>query len=363
MKAQLPFLAIALSACDSADFAPPPAELANGPTAGADRPWDVRSGTPARERPKTDASAPDAISGGPRPGIRGIELVLARPATTDRDYLIQVLRKEAGKRKLSFRVSTPEPGEAKMALAIKKGAENGYGLIVEPRGDAEFCEAVRSFRQSGLGLVLLDDPISCSDGPWQDYRIRFVGFKEQGSAIVQATIDDAAASGFPTDGTVALLQNQTTDVYSGQRTSSLIEALRGRKRPFDAVPFDGSRSDAHTQLMAYLNSHPKTSIVLADDHTGLLGGFKAHGELIEKGLRAFVLGGYALSDVRKGFPGHVACVGFAYQDLDQYCRKAADLVWGASTGKTMPGAVDVPLIFVRTQAATSQPPGVAKSAQ
>jgi ABC-type sugar transport system substrate-binding protein len=352
--------------CESSSFAPPrPPELDARTAGGTNRAEAIR---PPGDI-KADDSGPDgrslASDSTPTPRIRGIDLILTRPNTIDREYLTQIVRKEAGKRMLSFRLTKPEPGEptsaAWMARAIRKAAELRYAVILEPLDAPEVCEALRMFQTTGLGILLLDDPHSCPGPSVSTHRIRFTGFSDCGEAIVRTALEEATVQELPADQSIAIVRNRLTDAYSSQRQDSVTDALKMRKRLFDIVEFEGSQSEAHLRLIDYLKTHPKRPIVLALDHPGLLGAYKAHAELSTQKRPAFVLAGYALSDVRTGFPGHTACVGFAYQDLDVYSRKAAEIVVSLSNGKSVPLMFESELPFIRTRSDVGPGPGVEKS--
>ena len=265
------------------------------------------------------------------------------------------MRKEAGKRGLSFRLTKPESSEpmttARLVEAIGKAADLRYALILEPRSVPEVCEAIRGFQATGLGLLLLDEKLSCSGPAGSAHQILFGGFRTGGEAIVQAAVDEAAIQAYPADGPIAVMRNRTQDAYSSQRQKSLAEALERRKRRFDQIEFEGSESEAYLHLMDYLKTRRKQVIVLADDHHGLLAAYRVHAELARQGRPTFILAGYALLDVRVGFPGHAACVGFANQDLNVYSRKAVEIVLDLSRGKSVPLQFECELSFVRTPSA------------
>ena len=353
--------------CESNPFVPPrPPELDVKPAGGTYKTEDIRPSGAT----KTDLSGPTGQSllseSTANPRIKGIELILMRPETIDREYLTQIVRKEAGKRKLTFRLTKPELGEpmsaARVAQAIRKAADLRYAVILEPLDAAEVCDALQSFQSTGLGMLLLDQPLSCPGQAISTHTVQFTGFFDRGEAIVRAALEETVGEVSPGNGPITVLRNRSIDAYTNQRRKSLTDALEKRKLPFDIVEFEGSESEAHLRLMAHLKTHNKRPIiVLAEDHRGLLGGFRAHEELTKERQPAFILAGYALMDIRTGFPGHIACVGFAYQDLDDYSRKAAEIVINISNGKTVPLTYESELPFVRTRSAVKSGTGAGES--
>ena len=121
-----------LLGCDSTSFVPSrPPELGPSPTAAA----KTSGAAPSPSVPPA-ATAPAAAAGAKSPPTptgraRLVELILARPASLDRVYLEQFLRRETGINKCAFRIKSPKDNEpmspGQLASEIRAAANRSTG--------------------------------------------------------------------------------------------------------------------------------------------------------------------------------------------------------------------------------------------
>ena len=293
-----------LPGCDSTSFVPSrPPELSGSPTAAARTSGAALSPSvpPATTTPAAAAGAKSPAT--PTVRARLVELILARPASLDRAYLEQFLRRETGIKKCAFRVVSPKDDEplspGQLASEIRTAANRSTGaLILEPVDVPEVREALREAESRGLGVVLLDSPLPATS-PGKSYPfVTFNGFAEAGKQLVETMADDARVLHLPADGTTLVIENQDKDLYSRDRLESITSALKAAGRAYDIVSFDGEQKEAAKLVLEYLKTHPKLTVILADHDAGVAGAFDARELWVKTNKNLFAIGGYFACDVR-----------------------------------------------------------------
>src|SRR5271165_7022914 len=270
-----------LPGCDSISFVPSrPPELSGSSTAAA----KTSGAAPSPSVPPATTSPAAAAAAKPpaTPAVRArlVELILARPASLDRVYLEQFLRRETGIKKCAFRVFSPQDNEpmspGQLASEIRTAANRSTGaLILEPVDVPEVREALREAESRGLGVVLLDSPLpATSPGKFHPF-VTFDGFAEAGKQLVEIVFEDARLMRLPAEGTTLVLENRDRDYYSRDRLESITAALKAAGRTYDQVSFDGDQSGASQVVLNYLAEHPKATVILADHDFGVVGSYEA----------------------------------------------------------------------------------------
>jgi ABC-type sugar transport system substrate-binding protein len=332
--------------CDSTQFLPPPpAELNDAPVPETST---AAKNTPSSEAAKTrmnPASEPGAAA------IKGIELILPRPITLEREKLVHVLRSDAGRRKLVFRLEAPKSGDAmtsdQMVQAIRKAAERKCAIVVEPIDSPAVCEALRDAQKRGSVVLSFDSSMECLRDPPPVHSIEFTGFSERAKELVTIAVAEAETRHFAADRPIVVLENLATYSYGKARLESLEGALRASKLPFDTVRFEGDHNQAQAAMKTYLETHPKPRIVLAHDHEALAAGFELLQAAQRKNASEFVVAGYAMYDVREGFSlvdDVVACI---VQDVDAFSRTVVRTIHELADGKKVRDRTELNLELVR----------------
>ncbi len=185
-----------LPGCDSTSFVPPrPPELSRSPAAAA----KTSGAAPSPSVPPATTSPAAAAGAKPLPTptarARLVELILARPASLDRSYLEQFLRRETGIKKCAFRVFSPQDNEpmspGQLAGKIRTAAKRSTGaLILEPVDAPEVREALREAESRGLGVVLLDSPLPATSSGKPNPFVTFKGFAEAAKQLVETVADE-----------------------------------------------------------------------------------------------------------------------------------------------------------------------------
>ncbi len=239
-----------LAGCDSNSFVPSrPPELSGSAPAAARTPGAALA--PAARPATTTTSAAEGTRSTATPIARArfVELLLARPASVDRNYLEHFLRRETGSKKCAFRIVSPQdnapmsPGQ--LASEIRAAANRSTGALILEAVDApEVREALREAESRGLGVVLLDSPLPAT-APVKPYPfVTFQGFAEAAKQLVATVADDTRALHLPADGTTLLIENRDKDLYGRDRLESITSALKAAGRAYDLVSFDGESQDA-----------------------------------------------------------------------------------------------------------------------
>src|SRR5208337_3853196 len=292
-----------LPGCDSTSFVPSrPPELSGSSTAAA-RPSGAAlspSVPPATTTPAAAAGTRSPAT--PTARARLVELILARPASLDRLYLEQFLRRETGLKKCAFRLVSPQDNEpmspGQFASEIRTAANRSTGaLILEPVDVPEVREALREAESRGLGILLLDSPLPATS-PGKPYPfVTFKGFAEAAKQLVETMADDARVLHLPADGTL-VVENRDKDFYSRDRLESITSALKAAGRAYDIVSFDGEEKEAAKLVLEYLKTHPKLTVILADHDFGVAGAFNAREQWRKTSKNMFAIGGYFACDAR-----------------------------------------------------------------
>jgi ABC-type sugar transport system substrate-binding protein len=346
MAAVLAALAVS-SGCGSGSFVPPPpAELK--PPAG--------SGLAATYDGTGTATPPPAPAGGKAesrrlPGAAPIvELVLARPANTDREFLQQALRREMGKGRIIFRVDQPESGASaspsRLAGAIRAAVARGVaGLIVEPLEDPAVIDALYDADRRGVAVLLLDQSIPPRDGKTIP-RIEYATIADVGRQIVEDVLEVDRTFRRPRPGRVIILHHRADDPYLDRCHAALLGPVKEAGKPSEVIAFEGGSERAVEAVRKSLDADPNIDIILADDMYGLAAGYQLRGEWTKAGHPDFLLAGYAPYDSRT--PDVLTRVhAFGDRSIETYSMKVAQAMRSRLDGKAIDDVVMVPVTFHR----------------
>ena len=237
---------------------------------------------------------------------------------------------------------------AELARVIRKASDRMTGsLILEPIDDPAVREALAEARSKGLAIVLLDTPLPSTPPAKPLPCVAFAGFDEAGKAIVDTLKDEAAKLKLPNDGTALVLANQEKDVYSNRRQDSLIGALKAAGISYDILTFDGESKGTSDSISAYLDAHPKVTIIVSDDDFGLGAIHQARSERKKRDKPEVVAGGYAAGDerakplVKQGTEVMADC------SMQTFGRKVLDVALDLMAGKPVPERIDVEMPLIR----------------
>ncbi len=343
-----------LPGCDSTSFVPSrPPELSPSPTAAA----KTSGAAPSPSIPPattTLAAAAGTKTPATRTVVRArlVELILARPASLDRSYLEQFLRRETGIKKCAFRVY-PQDNQpvspVQLASEIRTAANRSTGaLILEPVDVPEVREALREAESRGLGVVLLDSPLPATSPGKPNPVVTFKGFAEAAKQLVETVADDGRVLRLPADGTTLVIENRDKDFYSRDRLESITSALKAAGRAYDIVSFDGKQKGATEVVLEYLKTHPKLTVILADHDFGVAGAFDAQEQWKKTSKNMFAIGGYFACDARltQSVKDHVQ--GLVDRNVEGYARKALQVALDLMEGKPVPERALVDVRFIRT---------------
>jgi ABC-type sugar transport system substrate-binding protein len=266
----------------------------------------------------------------------------------------QFLRRDAGTKKCAFRSVKPENGKpmtaAQLAQAIRKATDHAAGaLILEVIDAPEVQAAISDAESKGTAIVLLDARLpSPSPGKIRPY-VELTGFTEAGKEIVQTAIEEARLYHLPAEGSILVVQNSQQDKLGPQRFESLTSALKASGRHYDVVVFKGNQQEGLELILKYLNDHPQTAILLAEEDYGLSAGFHARQKLFDENDRHLIVGGYGANDARLDISVKIGTSALADRNIDGYARKALQLAIDQMDGKPTPERNEVGMPFTRNQ--------------
>lgn len=340
------FLLAAVSGCDSdsGSFVPPPPRPESGVPIG--------SGQARTERiaPRTTTTAVPAESHrlkGPAPVV---ELILPRPADTDRQYLIVALRHELGLIRSVFRIDEPEPGQgaspARLAGAIRSAVGRGVsGLLVEPLDDPAVADALYEADGRGVAVLLLDRPVPPRDGRTLP-RVEYQAIADIGGQIAADCLEADRSYHRTRPGRAIILHHRVEDAYIDRCLAALRDPLRAAGKPIQILEFEGGEEKATEVLRRALEDDPKMDILLADDLYGLAGARTIHREWAREARPEFVFAGFAPYDNRS--PELLAHVqAFGNRSVEKYATRAAKAIQSLLDGKKVDDVVGVPMTFHR----------------
>jgi len=291
-----------------------------------------------------------------------VELILARPANLDRFYLEQFLRRDTGVKKCAFRVVSPKDTEpfspGQLATEIRTAANRSTGvLILEPIDAPEVRKALDDAEKAGLPAVLLDSPLPPSSSGKPYPLVTFKGFADAGKQLVEVVTDDAKLMRLPADGTTLVIENRDKDPHSRDRLESITSALEAAGRAYDLVSFEGDQKAASEVVTEYLNSHPKVTVILAEQDFGLAGAFNVRDDARRKGKPTkFALGGYSACDVRLAQHVKDQTQALVDRNVEGYARKVFQIAMDLMDGKPAPEHCEVDVRFIHNPPPSNLPP-------
>ena len=79
----------------------------------------------------------------------------------------------------------------------------------------------------------------------------------------------------PADGTTLVIENRDKDSTAGIVWNRSPSALKAAGRAYDTVSFNGEQKEATEVVLEYLKTHPKLTVILADQDLGVAGAYDA----------------------------------------------------------------------------------------
>ena len=93
-------------------------------------------------------------------------------------------------------------------------------------------------------------------------------------------------------------------------------------------------------MLDYLKTHPKLTVVLADQDLGVAGAYDAREQLVKKHSSTFfAVGGYYACDSRLVLPMKARVQGLVDRNVEVYARKALEAALDLMDGKSVPDRV------------------------
>jgi ABC-type sugar transport system substrate-binding protein len=298
-------------------------------------------------------------------------LLLARPADDDRNYLVQVLRREAGKARMVFRIVQPESGASfspeAMAKEIRAAVARGAsGLIVEPLDGPAIGDALHEAVNQGMSVLLLDRPVASAGGRSIPF-IRYGPYHEAGRAIVQAALKGVALFHRAEPGRIILLHHSSTDSYADEKMSSLTDSLKAAGKSFSLIEFQTDAPQAVDVLKKSLAADPRLDLVLADDHAGMGGAHQALTEWSDSGHPTFLIAGYLTYDIRAWSEMLNNATAFGDRSVESFGLKTFQTIQRLLDEKPVGDRIDVPIsihtksiVFVPTPGNSDKAPASSK---
>jgi ABC-type sugar transport system substrate-binding protein len=335
------------SGCDSTAFVPaPPPELKRPLESSFAATYDGPAGSEASPVPvagKSDGKRPNGSS-------RIVELILARPPDTDRDYLALALRRELGKARIMFRLTQPDSGAAsspeQVAPAIRAAVGRGVaGLIVEPLEDPAVIDALYDAAGRGVAVLLLDRSVPARDGKTIP-RIEYVAVADVGRQIVEDVLEADRSFHRTRPGRVVILHHRSDDPSSERYLASLFGPIKASGRTPEVIAFEGDSARAAEALRKSLEADPNLDILLADDSSGTAAAHQVHVDWVKAGHPEFVFGGYSPYDTRT--PELLTRVqAFGNRSVESYAMKTAKTIRSMLDGNAVDELVGIPVTFHR----------------
>jgi DNA-binding LacI/PurR family transcriptional regulator len=341
--------------CDSMSFVPPrPPELSNPAQTGdgAASRTPVVSTSSSTNAPLLSSSGRIDGAGRSTGGGKIVELVLAKPPSTERLYLVQSLRRDFGKATMSLRYTKPESVQPlspeQLAGAIRKAIQRGSAaLIVEPIDDPAVRDLLYENQSRGMKVLLLDQPLPQRGGK-SIPSVTYQSFDKLGRQIVETVIDAAKMTRRLNDGRIVVIQNHLSDPYSADRLASLTNPLIAAGLKYEILPFEGDANAAKEAVTKSLMLPPKIAIVLAADDDGFNASHLVLTERIREGQPEFLLGGYTSYAVL-ATPDLVArAVAFCDRSIEVYASKTFQTVRSLIEGKPVGERIEIPMTFHHT---------------
>jgi ABC-type sugar transport system substrate-binding protein len=367
---------ILVSGCDSEPFVPPP------PT-GLGKPPETSLGSLSKNGidPASSASRPASPpstarkAGTRRPSGGGtapiIELLLARSVDGDRSYLVQVLRREAGKAKMVFRLVQPESGTSFSASVLAKEiraavGRGASGLIVEPEVDPAVVDALDQAVEQGMSVLLLDRPLATRTGK-PIPCIRYGSFPETGREIVQAVLDAAKLFHRPEPARIIFLRHRSTDPYAAVRFNALADPLKAAGKHFSVIEFEGDSVPAAEVLQKSLAADPRLDMVFADDDAGMIASQQVLTEWTKSGHPEFLYAGYLAYDIRTSSEVIRQSAAYGDRSVESFGLKTFQTIQSQLDEKPVGEFVEIPIrvhkktvVFVPTPAEAEKTPSSSK---
>jgi ABC-type sugar transport system substrate-binding protein len=280
-----------------------------------------------------------------------VELILSQPPDIDRLFLAQFLRRDTGLKRCSFQLVTPQQNgpmtATQLAEAIRTAASKVTGaLILEAIDAPEVRDALHEAESKRLPVVLLDSPLPSSPSGLKIPHVTFKGFSVAGKSLVQIAGNDVKLLHLPADGTAGLLENREKDKYSQERLESLTSALKAAGTKYEVLGFSGQQKGAFEVTASYIKSHPKLTLLLADDDFGVAGAFQAILEMRKSSKRELVLGGFAACDSRLDPLVKENATVLVDRNVEGYAREALRLALDQMEGKPTRDRAEVELPLV-----------------
>jgi ABC-type sugar transport system substrate-binding protein len=333
--------------CGSTSFVPPPPPQSGTPRDAGFSATSVGPRSAATSPVPTVAKPEGKHTGG---GARVVELILARPPDSDREYLALALRRDLGRVRTIFRLTKPDSGAAfsprEQADAIRAAVGRGVaGLVVEPSEEPAVVDALYDAVGRGVAVLLLDRPVPPRGGKTIP-RVEFTGFADVGRQIVEDLLEADRSLKRTDPGRIVILHHRSDDPYIDRSLDSLLGPCKASGKALEVIAFEGTSENATEALRKLLKADPKLDIVLADDTFGVLAAYSLLADQTQAGRREFLLGGYTPYDTRTPEMLERAKA-FGDRSVETYAMKTTQAIVKLLDGKPAGDVVEVPVKFHR----------------
>jgi ABC-type sugar transport system substrate-binding protein len=330
--------------CDTFTFSPPrPAELSESPP-------HVSAGV----RTKGEVSTAN----------KTVEVILTPRIEMDAEVLKSAVRLQAGIDKVRTQVAVPPetaPASAQVELLRKAIERKPAAIVLETPAapTAELIQAVADARKAGVLIVYFGRPPVGSDASASNAGRPLVAIvseplKKSAASLVANAVRAAKNGKIATDTGAVILFDPTVDSLVQDRVEALRDALKAAGvKKVEELRFEKTINDAQKKLIAYLDAHPETTLVLGVDAGGLQAADQATGDLKEK--HRYAIAGYTDNEVARNqvMMGEYAAVGVF--GVDRLLRRGLNIAAESLKGGDVPERVEIEVPVVESSPAAGLP--------
>lgn len=272
-----------------------------------------------------------------------IGVIFPSGGVTDIEIYEEVARQQEERTRAVVRIYRPDRSESKAPQSdlIRRAVEDGCtALIVLAIDPQEVAPAIASARKQGRPVVLLDRPVTTNiEGLPAAPYVASEDEVPTARKLVEATIADAKAAGFPPDGPAVLMSHEYNDARSRARLKAVREALNASGvRILPEVKYEGFKEQAHAALKIAHEIAPHMAMVFGDDDNAVRGAAEFR-NLIDKKPRRFILAGYAVDPQLMDLAKSNITAAMIDRRVAEPMRVAFDTALALTRGETVPGEI------------------------
>jgi ABC-type sugar transport system substrate-binding protein len=273
------------------------------------------------------------------PAVRTVEICLPDEPTTDREFLEQEFRTQAGLGHVFFQIKKVSAKSAAQAEWVRGAKARGASaLIVEPLGGEDLAQALEQVREEGIPVVLIGQPVNAGAKPFT--LVTHPSFTQPARELMQAATEDVKAAKLPDHGGAVILTNSFKDPQSEERLAELTAALKGANVPLlDTVTFHAGGDAAKKAAAEALKAHPQLNILLAEEDQGFIGASLAKDEL--KDSRNVILCGTLASSKDLNISAVTQSAAYVDRNTKRVGRLAFKAALDLVEGKSVPNPIMV----------------------